>query len=229
MTEAEWLTCTDPSVMLEHLKGKTIDRRMRLFAVACCRSMWHRIIDQQWRKVVECAEQVADGRASLDEMEAARRAASAGRTTETTLVASQVRHDGWTAAWHTARQAVMAASWAASLDLRGERHGVRKAASRAARGEQEQGQIALLRDLLGNPFRPVACDSACRTAVVISLATAAYEERNLPSGHLDNERLAVLADALEEAGADADLVAHCCQPGPHVRGCWAVDLILGKG
>ena len=62
------------------------------------------------------------------------------------------------------------------------------------------------------------------------LAEDAYEERELPAGTLDVTRLAVLADALEDAGCDqADLLAHLRGPGSHVRGCWAVDLLLGKG
>jgi hypothetical protein len=64
---------------------------------------------------------------------------------------------------------------------------------------------------------------------VVALAQAAYEQRELPAGTLDLTRLAVLADALEEAGCDqADLLGHLRGPGPHVRGCWAVDLVLGK-
>jgi hypothetical protein len=66
-------------------------------------------------------------------------------------------------------------------------------------------------------------------STVVRLAQAAYEERCLPGGELDNGRLAVLADALEEAGStDADILGHLRGPGPHVRGCWVVDLILGK-
>ncbi len=62
------------------------------------------------------------------------------------------------------------------------------------------------------------------------LAHAAHDERLLPEGTLDPARLAVLADALEDGGcADAELLGHLRGPGPHVRGCWAVDLILGKG
>jgi hypothetical protein len=61
------------------------------------------------------------------------------------------------------------------------------------------------------------------------IAQAIYDERRLPEGTLDNARLAVLADALLDAGCDdEDLIQHCREPGPHVRGCWAVDLILGK-
>src|SRR5262245_14482213 len=62
------------------------------------------------------------------------------------------------------------------------------------------------------------------------LAAAAYEERARPSGALDPQRLSVLADGLEEAGcADATILGHLRGPGPHVRGCWALDLLLGQG
>lgn len=55
------------------------------------------------------------------------------------------------------------------------------------------------------------------------------DERELPSGHLDAGQLAILADALEDAGCDnADILDHCRSDGPHVRGCWVVDLLLGK-
>ena len=65
---------------------------------------------------------------------------------------------------------------------------------------------------------------------MVSLAPAAYDDRTLPAGTLDPDRLAVLADALEEAGCDNDdLLSHVRGPGPHVRGCWVVDLLLGKG
>ena len=61
------------------------------------------------------------------------------------------------------------------------------------------------------------------------LARPAYEDRLLPSGHLDPVRLAVLADALEEAGCtDESILTHLRSAGPHVRGCWALDLVLGK-
>jgi hypothetical protein len=87
----------------------------------------------------------------------------------------------------------------------------------------------LVRDISGNPFRPVALDPAWRTPAVLVLAQAAYDNRILPAGTLDPERLAVLADALEESGCDnADILGHLRGPGPHVRGCFAVDLLLNK-
>jgi hypothetical protein len=93
-------------------------------------------------------------------------------------------------------------------------------------------QAALLREIIGNPRRRVHADEAWLRwdgGTVPKLARLAYEERSLPGGALAPARLAVLADALEEAGcAEEALLSHCRQPGPHVRGCWAVDLLLGQ-
>jgi hypothetical protein len=86
--------------------------------------------------------------------------------------------------------------------------------------------------VFGNPFRPATVDPVWQLwneGCVVQLAQTAYEDRELPSGHLDPTRLAILADALEDAGcSDPDLISHLRGPGPHVRGCWVVDLFLGK-
>jgi hypothetical protein len=90
----------------------------------------------------------------------------------------------------------------------------------------------LLHDVFGNPWQHSVVDPSWLTwnaGTVAKLATGIYEERSPRDGTFNNERLAVLADALEEAGChDADILTHCRGPGPHVRGCWVVDLILGK-
>src|SRR5262249_39156635 len=95
-------------------------------------------------------------------------------------------------------------------------------------------QAALLRDLFGPlPFREVGIDSSVlhwNGGAVVQLAQAAYEERILPEGHLDPARLAVLADALEESGcATPETLLHLRGPGPHVRGCFVLDALLGRG
>jgi hypothetical protein len=100
------------------------------------------------------------------------------------------------------------------------------------RDREQVAQCELLRCVVGIPFRPVALDPAWLAwhgGAAVKLATAVYDERELPSGHLDAGRLAVLADMLEEAGAtDAALLGHLRGPAPHVLGCWCVDLVLGK-
>jgi hypothetical protein len=98
--------------------------------------------------------------------------------------------------------------------------------SRKARRAERATQASLLRCVFGNPFRPhAAVDPAVRAwqgGTVARLAQAIYDDRAF-------DRMPELADALEEAGCDdADILDHCRQPGEHVRGCWVLDLILGK-
>jgi hypothetical protein len=95
--------------------------------------------------------------------------------------------------------------------------------------KERAAQADLWREILGNPSRRVSLDPAWRTRLVLSLALGAYQERVLPEGILMADRLAVLADALEDAGChDVEVLSHLRSPGPHVRGCWVIDLILGK-
>jgi hypothetical protein len=103
------------------------------------------------------------------------------------------------------------------------------AESRRRKAAERRAQALILRDIFGNPFRPVHVCRRGLTPTVAALAQAAYDQRTLPAGTLDPARLAVLADALEEAGCtDTHLLGHLRGPGPHVRGCWAVDVVLGK-
>jgi hypothetical protein len=81
---------------------------------------------------------------------------------------------------------------------------------------------AFLRDIFGNPFRPATLDAAWRTPTAVALAGQMYESRDFGA-------MPILADALQDAGCDSDdILNHCRGPGPHVRGCWVVDLVLGK-
>jgi hypothetical protein len=229
MTEAEWLACTDPEPMLRFRKEKVSDRKLRLFACACCRLIWHLLVDGRSRQAVEVAERYADQLTGEEELlhaqeEAtqvagklvraeAHAAASAARTEITPITPVSV---AWQTTWALVRSRVEDVS--------------RQIAQReAVRGAAWAELADLLRDLLGNLFHPIALNPAWRTPTTVSLAQAAYEERSLPSGTLDPDRLAVLADALEEAGcSDADLLGHLRGPGPHFRGCWALDLVLGR-
>jgi len=86
-------------------------------------------------------------------------------------------------------------------------------------------QSGLLRDLFGNPLRPVTINPAWlrwNEGTLRRLAESIYNERAF-------DRLPILADALEDTGCtDAEILGHCRGPGPHVRGCWVIDLLLGK-
>jgi hypothetical protein len=82
--------------------------------------------------------------------------------------------------------------------------------------------VSLLRCIFGNPFRPVAVDPSWLTSDVVALAEGIYQDRAF-------DRMPILADALQDAGCEhEDVLNHCRQPGEHVRGCWVVDLLLGK-
>ncbi|WP_020475697.1 hypothetical protein [Zavarzinella formosa] len=87
---------------------------------------------------------------------------------------------------------------------------------------ESEAHCRIIRDIFGNPFRPIAFDTAWRTADVLGIAEGIYDDRAFG-------RLPILADALEDAGCDdPDILSHCRGPGPHARGCWVVDLALGK-
>lgn len=207
------------------LGGKASDRKLRLFAVACCRRIWDSLRDEAGRNAVEVAERFADGRATAEELDLAAEAVS-NRHDELEEELNQadvsppqaVRHfnaveAAYLATWDTYRLG-MPSIWG-NVDWARERDGA-----------EYPPLCGLLRDIFGNPFRPTTL--AATTPTVAYLAQAAYGERDMPSGELDPQRLSVLADALEEIGAGADVVAHLRGPGPHVRGCCAVDLCLGK-
>ena len=96
------------------------------------------------------------------------------------------------------------------------------AVPRAAKHAEEAVQTSLLRDIFGNPFRPVTFSPEWGTSTAVALAAQMYESR-------DFSAMPILADALQDAGCDnADILDHCRSEGLHVRGCWVADLVLGK-
>jgi hypothetical protein len=98
--------------------------------------------------------------------------------------------------------------------------------------DEIEAQAAILRDLFGNPFHPIAISPVLvfwNDGIVRLLAQSAYDDRILPAGTLDNTRLLILADALEEAGCTHEqILTHLRSGGDHYRGCWVIDLLLGK-
>jgi hypothetical protein len=260
MTESEWLECSDPPEMLRHLGNQYSLRKRRLFACACCRQAWGLIKPSQ-QLVVEAAERVADG--LLDVAEARK---SHPHRFPDGPIAAEATAPNSAAGWCLADRLC-------AMMVQTRLRDVVPAALRAN----------LLRDNCGDPFRlpPFVCfweregRALWLTSDVLSLAQAAYEERQPETGELDFDRLAILADALEDAGCteqalrsrrlDVDLlwhlkgrercpnlcdhglispqaegegwdVCHVCKSttgtiplsGPHARGCWVLDLLLGK-
>jgi hypothetical protein len=259
MTEAEWLVCTDPKRMLAFRQGRALWRKRLLYGCACCRLIWQLLTDQDSRQAVAVCERHADGLVTEDELMASRAAARAaeqraGEARKARWDAGGTRTSGVDPEYHLAYVLSLAAdapSWLLGyltrprFSPRGydtlESTVARAAlawclmawqsptARQAATWWMRATRADLLRDIFGNPFQPVPRPAAWRTPDVLLLAQVAYEERCLPSGHLDFARLCVLADALEEAGCtDAAILDHLRSPVRHVRGCWGLDLLLGK-
>jgi hypothetical protein len=235
MTEEEWNGCNDPEQMLEFLRGKASDRKLRLFAVACCRRIWNLLPDEACRQAVEVAERFADGMCGEQELQAATDAAYHSAEENENAIAGQsfaaqagiyfARRAAAYAAIPSAHEAGVCAArrlHTAAVGAAGDPN-THRTARQAASADVCQYRITLLRDIFGPPcFRPVDSDSSWRTEIVTNLAQAIYSDKAF-------DRLPILADALEEAGCtNAELLSHCRGRGPHVRGCWALDLVLGK-
>lgn len=208
MTEAEWLTATNPMPMLEFLFGKASERKLRLFACACCRNIWDLLTDEASRRVVEIVEGVADGMISKlqlplanDNMMAAIRTHLFGPPYAAASTAHLLPHGVRNACYHAACRI-------------GDNIGV-------SLSEQNR-QCQIMHDIFGNPFRPLALNPSWLTSTVVALASGIYADRAF-------DRLPILADALQDAGCEnPDILAHCRSDGPHARGCWVVDLLLKR-
>ncbi len=194
-------------------RGAANQRRLRLLLCACTRLVWADLPDDQCRKAVEAAERVADGDGSVATL--ARRWNSLER----------LGRDLFTR-WHQPGGAGLKAAWEAA-DLCKfvciEPVSACNVHTGLPDGLHLPATLAVIRDLFPDPAAPPArVPKRWRTATVIALAQGCYDAR-------DFSRLPVLADALEDAGCDSEpLLAHLRGPGPHVRGCWAVDAVLGK-
>jgi hypothetical protein len=225
MTEAKWLRCQDPTAMLQYMQNsnRVSARKLRLLACGCWRGHWHLLTDERSRRALEMGERYADRLVDESERLAAREAAHLAL--EELVVQQQWEK---AVAARGARAVVENRDDVAALAV-GRRNQV---VERKDAKPELRRQVVLLRCVLGNPFRPLAISTVVRNwqdGVVVRLAQAAYENRILPVGTLDRDRLAVLTDALEEAGVtETLLLEHLRDPGPHVRGCHVLDAILDR-
>src|SRR5262245_376669 len=226
MTETEWLACTDPRVLLDHVRNQAGPRKLRLFACACVRQVWSLLSDPRSRTAVEAAERFAEGRArGADLLEAEQEAFAVARGAD---LRQTVSDPAWAAARAAARAASLdaysaasgtafiAALCAAPWQL-GEGGAVLHHGDREKKDRARGLQCRLLRDVVGNPFRAVHLRPGWLewdNAAARRLARDIDEEGRYAE-------LPVLGDALEEAGCDVtEVLEHCRGPGPHGRGCW---------
>jgi hypothetical protein len=226
MAEEKWLKDVLVASMLYCLRDRGLNskRKLRLFAVACCRRVWHHLIDERSRAAAEVGERYANGFASNEELGQADINAMSALDEICTARGYDIRDVLRKAPFSFPRGAPATIRWACAAVWAVAEDAERSAwtAEGVANVKELAANCDLMRDIFGNPFRLVIADSAWRTSTVLALAQGAYEER-------DFDRMPILADALQDAGCDnEDILNHCRQPGEHVRGCWVVDLILGK-
>lgn len=239
MTEPEWLACEDPREMLEHLDLRASHRKLRLFSAACCRRVWRLLDDPRCRASVEAAEAYAEGAAKEKALTEAHKGSERAYYDALNLLQGENPEDyGECETPAAARTSAAEAACVCSMaDLKVVVEAYRLAAAAVGggwRSPRDPNELAVLaerlRDIVGDIFHPATFDPRWRTADVASLALAAYEGRKLPSGEMERARLCILADALEDAGCGEEgLLRHLRSKLGHVWGCWAVDLVLGKG
>jgi hypothetical protein len=198
-------------------------RKLRLFAVACCRRLPGKLIDVACRQLVDAAEAFADGRGAVRELRRLVRPVEelAGRYEDAWRAA--LHADKWRDIGYRTYKAVVACALTAQADRYMIRHAADEVAGAVLKKTAERRyQADLLRDIYDNPFRPTVLDPAWQTISALDLAGSMYESRDFAA-------MPVLADALQDSGCEhPDILTHCREDGPHVRGCWVVDLILGK-
>jgi hypothetical protein len=249
MTEPEWNRCTDPQAMLDFLRAtdRASDRKLRLFAVACCRRIWHLLVaeEQHWHKdeaafwrrcqeAVVLAERFADGEATEQELAAVTAyprpalydADAAMFAAELPLDAAAVAAEAAEAAAREAEGRMYAQHFPDGYTPSAENAALLTEEEREYEkvlATEKKSQCDLLRCVFGNLFQPPsALDLSLLTPNVVGLVWTIYEERSF-------ERTRELADVLEAAGCtDAYLLAHLRSPGPHVRGCFALDALIGR-
>jgi hypothetical protein len=243
-----WAECISPEAMLEVLGKRASNRKLRLFACACVRRVaWLLRGEPDALAAIDCAERHADRQVKKEQWEAARDSLKelrrrARRIDDDRAFANAVEAAvtlSLRRAEATALNAYQCMAWAEAATQECPVRGLDVDADvglALARGwryfsavRAGEAHAGLLRCVLGNPFHPVALEPGWRTPDVVRLAEAVYQRRSPDSGELERAGLAVLADALEEAGCtEGTVLGHLRGAGPHVRGCFAVDLCLAR-
>ena len=226
MTEEEWLAEHHVSHwMLDVLtrpgkihRTKVGRRKLRLFSCGCCRMAWHLLDDAVLRPALEVAERVAGGEAGKEELQ---------RRSETIALLLAVGHGLEEPALAAAQMMAGACAPSPQTAAYHQCWFIPPLAGLSVGSLDSEAVLChLVRDVFGNPFRPAVMKRewiAANDRSVEAVARSIYDERAF-------DRMPILADALEDAGCDDEtILAHCRGPGPHVRGCWVVDSILGKG
>lgn len=261
MTESQWLSSCDPAAMMEVVRKDrqrvksgpgwdnyyvASDRKLRLFAVACCRQVWHLLTDERSRLAVEVAERYADEEATEEERVAA--------------------YEDARMAWNTRNNPAGMAVYCCSTNIE---YGTSRIVIPELKDTPNQNILAaLLREIVGNPYvahflccsvkvgRQLPLDNKCpvcgpiltwNDGTVPRIAQSIYDRRAF-------EEMPILVDPLMEAGCDNEAILQHCRGmercwdhpmidggcpncdekvwrplrSPHVRGCWVLDLLLGK-
>jgi hypothetical protein len=226
-----WLERAAPSELGVFLGKTASPRKGALFMSHLCRCFPEVFVDPRSLAALEAVDRYEPGEADLEAYQAALHAAEVA-SDEAREEYNRCARQHWDASWLTA-SAAAAARIANEVALQGYYHSVLSDLRHAVLGRAGAGggprknpvapvMRPVFLEHFGDVRRPVAVDPAWLTSTVVSLAEGIYAERAF-------DRLPILADALQDAGCEvADMLEHCRGPGPHVRGCWVVDLLLGK-
>lgn len=207
--EKTWLACADSCKMLDFFRDDPPDRKMLLYAAACYARVRSLLTPAEVGALEQCINVADEDRKPSPD-------------TKLSILHAMGRHPQM---WNPKMGTYFIAKFTADATARlfaSRSDPARRQVNEDDLGIERDHQASLLREIAGNPFRPVSVDPSWPTKTVAALAQAIYDSRAF-------DRLPILADALEETGCtDEEILSHCRGPGPHVRGCWVVDLLLGK-
>ena len=222
MTEAEWMADPDPAAMTEFVRRSGNDRKLRLFACLCCRHVCEGIDRGATPPEIEVAELVAEGLEEARALEYARYRLEVRRYPSlraANVLRAALSDNPLDAADRTSSSLIDFFVYRRLEQP--DREGLPLDSPEWDKRVRRK-LAAFLREIFGSPFRSITMSSSWLTSDVVGVARGIYDDRAF-------DRLPILADALLDAGCDnEDILAHCRSDGPHVRGCWVVDLVLGK-